>query len=147
VISKESIKSLQDQGLIKSCPKDKKAIEGLLKRARIDIKTAKRNLKIDPECAYNYSYNAMMRCGLALMLNEGFRPDITNKHLTIVKFAYALMDNTFKKIINDYDFMRRKRHRFLYEPAIPCSLKEAQDALHTAEAFLELASKLIKGSG
>jgi uncharacterized protein (UPF0332 family) len=145
VISKESIKSLQDQGLIKSCPKDKKAIEGLLKRARIDIKTAKRNLKIDPECTYNYSYNAMMRCGLALMFNEGFRPDIQNKHLTIVKFVYTFLGNTFKKIINDYDFMRRKRHRFLYEPAIPCSQKEANDALHTAEVFLELAKKQIKG--
>lgn len=144
MISKESIKSLQDQGLIKSCPKDKKAIEGLIRRARIDIKTAKRNLKIDPECSYNYSYNAMMRCGLALMFNEGFRPDIANKHLTIVKFVYAFLGNTSKKIINDYDFMRRKRHRFLYEPAIPCSQKEATDSLHTAEAFLELANQHIK---
>lgn len=146
MISKESIKSLQDQGLIKSCPKDKKAIEGLLKRARIDIRTAKRNIKTDPECTYNYSYNAMMRCGLAMMFNEGFRPDIKNKHLTIAKFAYASVGSTYKKIINDYDFMRRKRHRFLYEPVIPCSQKEAKDALRTAEIFLESIDKHIKGS-
>ena len=44
----------------------------------------------------------------------------------------------------NYDFMRRKRHRFIYEHDIPCSKKEAEDALETAEGFLNVIYKLVK---
>jgi len=98
----------------------------------MDIRTAMRNIKDDEECAYNYAYNAMLRSGLALMFSEGFRPEIKDKHLTIVKFVSSILGSKFKKVINDYDFMRRKRHRFIYEPDIPCSKKETEDALKTA---------------
>jgi len=47
------------------------------------------------------------------------------------------LGNKFKKVINDYDFMRRKRHRFIYEPDIPCSRKEAEDVLKTAGEFID----------
>jgi len=40
--------------------------------------------------------------------------------------------------------MRKKRNRFIYEPDIPCSMKEAKDALKTAEEFVEKILKLIK---
>ena len=40
--------------------------------------------------------------------------------------------------------MRRKRHRFIYEPEIPCSTQEAEDALKTAKDFVNAISKLIK---
>jgi hypothetical protein len=42
----------------------------------MDLRTAKRNIDDDEECAYNYAYNAMLRSGLALMFSEGFRPEI-----------------------------------------------------------------------
>ncbi len=116
----------------------------MIHRAYIDIKTARRNIKDDEECAYNYAYNAMLRSGLALMFNEGFRPDIKGKHLTVVKFASSVLGDTFKRLINDYDFMRKKRNRFIYEPDMPCSIKEAEDAMKTAEEFVDKISKLIK---
>ena len=40
--------------------------------------------------------------------------------------------------------MRRKRHRFIYEPDIPCSKKEAEDAIKTAEEFVDTIRDLIK---
>jgi len=144
VIYKETKGNLLKQGLIKKCQTDWKVINNLIKRTCIDLKTAKRNIDKDEECAYNYAYNAMLRSGLALMLCEGFRPDITDKHLTIVKFASSLLGKEFKKVINDYDFMRRKRHRFIYEPDIPCSRKEAEDALNTAKIFVDIINKMIQ---
>lgn len=144
MIYKESKESLAKEGLIKKCPLDHKAVSSLLKRAFKDLKTAKRNLGEDDECAFNYAYNAMLRCGLALMFSEGFRPEIKDKHLTIVRFVCSILGNDFKRLINDYDFMRKKRNRFIYEPDIPCSIKEAKDALKTAEEFVDRASKLIK---
>lgn len=141
---KESKEVLLRDGLIKRCPLDYKAILNLLKRAYVDLKTAKRNLGQDEECAFNYAYNAMLRSGLALMFAEEFRPDIKDKHLTVVKFVSLVLGDDFKRLINDYDFMRRKRNRFIYEPEIPCSIKEAKDALKTAEEFVNKIAELIR---
>jgi uncharacterized protein (UPF0332 family) len=141
---KESKENLLKEGIIKECPQDYKAIMNLIKRAFTDIETAKRNLTTDEECSYNYAYNAMLRSGLALMFNEGFRPEIKDKHLTVVRFVTLILGDEYKALINDYDFMRRKRHRFIYEPDIPCSRKEAEDALRTAGEFIDIIGKLIK---
>ena len=45
---------------------------------------------------FNYAYNGMLRCGLALMFSEGFRPDIKDKHLTIVRFASSILGGELK---------------------------------------------------
>lgn len=144
MIYRDSKENLLKQGLIKRSPIDYKAIRNLMKRAYVDLKTAKRNLATDEECAYNYAYNALLRSALALMFSKGFRPEIKDKHLTVVRFAGSVLDNEFKKLINDYDFMRKKRNRFIYEPDIPCSMKEAKDAIKTAEEFVEKILKLIR---
>ena len=144
MIYKESKEDLLRQGLIKTCPVDWKAINNLMRRAYADLETARRNLDDDPECAYNYAYNGMLRSGLALMLSEGLRPEIKDKHLTIVKFASSILGNRFRKVINYYYFMRRKRHRFIYEPDIPCSATEAENAIKTAKRFVRMISQLIK---
>lgn len=144
MIYKDSKANLLKEGLIKKSPVDWKAIENLIKRAYRDIKTAKRNINADEECAYTYAYNAMLRSGLALMTAYGFRPEIKNKHLTIVRFVSSVLGDEFRRLINDYDFMRKKRHRLIYEPDIPCSIKEARDAIKTAEQFVNKISQLIK---
>lgn len=84
MIYRPSKETLLRQGLIKKCPVDRKAIENLLGRAEVDLKTAKRNLDDDPECTHTYAYRAMLRSGQALMLNDGYRPDIKDKHKTVV---------------------------------------------------------------
>ncbi len=144
MIYKDSIDNLSKQGLIKKCPVDWKAINNLIYRTSTDLKTAKRNIDYDKECTYNYAYNAMLHSGLALMFSEGFRPEIKDKHLTIVKFISSVLGGEFKQVINDYDFMRRNRHRFIYEPDIPCSRKEAEDAQKTAKKLVNIIGRLIQ---
>jgi len=78
------------------------------------------------------------------MFNEGFRPEIKDKHLTVVRFISSVLGDKFRIIITNYDFMRRKRHHFTYEPDIPCSTKEAEDALKTAKKLVDVIYKLIK---
>jgi uncharacterized protein (UPF0332 family) len=144
MIYKETEDSLLKQGLIKPNPVDWKVIGNLIRRARIDLETAERNLDDDPECAYTFAYNAMLRSGLALMSSRGFRPEIKDKHLTIVKYTGAIVGKKYEDVMNDYDFMRRKRNNFIYEPDIPCSLTEAKNALVTARKFILLIDGLIK---
>jgi len=144
MIYKESKKHLVKEGLIKKCPIDYKSISNLMKRAFTDLETAERNMNQDDECAYTYAYTAMLRSGLALMLSHGFRPEIKDKHLTVVRFVASIIGEKYSKIVNNFDFMRRKRHRFVYEPDIPCSKKEAQDALKIARKLVNVISDSIK---
>jgi hypothetical protein len=78
------------------------------------------------------------------MMAEGFRPEVKDKHLTVVKFAAAVLGRPFKRLLNDYDFMRRKRHRLVYEPDIPCSKEEAVHAIHTATELVYAIYALLK---
>jgi len=144
MIYKAAVEDLLREGRIKRCTVDEKGALNLMRRAAKDISTAKRNLSQDEDCAYSYAYQAMLRSGLALMLWEGFRPDIKDKHRTVVRFVTSFLGKESKKLLNDYDFMRRKRHMLVYEPDIPCSTKEATDAIETAEEFIGIIVKVIK---
>jgi len=144
MVYKETAEDLLKEGLIKRCPVDEKAVLNLIKRAHKDIRTAQRNLSEDEDCAYSYAYNSMLRSGLALMIAEGFSPEVRDKHLTVVKFAASALDIEFKRLLNDYDFMRRKRHRLVYEPDIPCSKEEAKHAIQTATEFMDAISTLLR---
>jgi uncharacterized protein (UPF0332 family) len=144
MIYKTSIQNLLKEGIIKQCPVDFRAISKLMSRALVDLKTAERNLAEDEECAFTYAYNAVLRAGLALMFSEGYRPEIPDKHLTVVRFAASILGVDFKRLVNDCDIMRRKRNRFIYEPDIPCSRNEAQEALKTAKNFIHTILDCIK---
>jgi uncharacterized protein (UPF0332 family) len=144
MIYKTSIQNLLKEGIIRPCPVDFRAISKLMSRALVDLETAERNLNEDEECAFAYAYNAMLRAGLALMFSEGYRPEIPDKHLTVVKFAASQLGGGVKRLVNDYDLARRKRNRFIYEPDIPCSRIEAQGALKTAQIFVSVIRDHIK---
>jgi len=141
---KNTIASLKRDGFIKECPIDIKTINNLIKRSFRDIETAKRNLEIDNDCSYNYAYNAILHAGLAFMESKGYRPDIIGKHTIIVKFINAVLGKKFSGLINNYDFMRKKRHKFIYEPDIPCSKIEAEKAINTAVELIEIIKKYLK---
>lgn len=141
---KNTVASLKRDGFIKECPIDIKTINNLIKRSFRDIETAKRNLEIDNDCSYNYAYNAILHAGLAFMESKGYRPDIIGKHTIIVKFINAVLGKKFSGLINNYDFMRKKRHKFIYEPDIPCSKIEAEKAINTAVELIEIIKKYLK---
>jgi uncharacterized protein (UPF0332 family) len=141
---KDTIASLKRDGFIKECPIDIKTINNLIKRSFKDIETAKRNLEIDNDCSYNYAYNAILHAGLAFMESKGYRPDIIGKHTIIVKFINVVLGKKFSGLINNYDFMRKKRHKFIYEPDIPCSKFEAEKAINTATELIEIIKKYLK---
>jgi len=86
----------------------------------------------------------MLRTGLALMMAGGFRPEVREKHLTVVKFVSVVMGIEFKRLLNDYDSMRRKRHRLIYEPDIPCSIEEAKASIQTAKKFIDTICIFLK---
>ena len=92
---------------------------------------------MDNDCAYTYAYNAMLHSGIALMNSHGYRPEIKNKHLTVIRFTGVIFTEKQNYLLKMYNNMRKKRHLFIYEPFTPCSEKEAKDALKSARTFVE----------
>jgi len=134
--SNDLLRELIDGGFLKEHPKDPAQAKKLLLRSLRDIKTATANLKIDEEAAYTFAYLAMLRAGRALMLLKGYRPADGRQHKTVVDVAGFFLGEPYADLIYKFERMRRKRNQFTYEPDLPLGLKEAQEALRTAQEFV-----------
>jgi len=141
---KNTVIIMLNQGLIKRQKVDFSQIEALLLRARKDIVAAKANLEIDEEVTYNYAYLSMLRCGRAIMFMKGYRSVDGQQHKTIIELSGEILGKEFKSVIKKFDHMRRKRNQFTYDPSLPVSKIEAENALKTAEEFVNIAMNLIQ---
>lgn len=141
---KDTVKIMLNQGLIKRQKADFSQIEALLHRAHKDIVAAKANLEIDEEVTYNYAYLSMLRCGRAIMFMKGYRSVDGQQHKTIIELSGEILGEEFKSVIKKFDHMRRKRNQFTYDPFLPVSKIEAENALKTAEEFVNIAMNLIQ---
>ena len=140
---KDTIKIMLNQGFIKKQKVDFSQIEALLLRAHKDIVAAKANLEIDEEVTYNYSYLAMLRCGRSIVFMKGYRSVDGQQHKTIIELSGEILGEEFKSIVKKFDHMRRKRNQFTYDPFIPVSKIEAENALKTAEEFVKIVLKIV----
>ena len=137
------IQDLLKAGYLKSQPSDEGQAMKLLVRAAKDIRTARANLSIDEEAAYTFAYLAMLRSGRALLFIKGFRPAEMRQHKTVVEAAGFFMGKKYQELIDRFEFMRRKRNQFTYEPDLPLSETESKQALASAENFVEQIRRLI----
>lgn len=133
-----------DKGLLKRQKSTYQAVKKLILRAHKDLRTSKANLDIDEGIAYTIAYLAMLHAGRALMLLKGFRPSDGYQHKTVVEFVAYLIGKGFRTIVERFDKMRKKRNVFTYEIDISISKTEANNALHTAERFVDLIKDVIR---
>lgn len=141
---RDTVKIMLNRGLIKKQKVDYSHIKALLLRAQKDIITAKANLKIDEEVTYNYAYLAMLRCGRSIVFMKECRSVDGQQHKTIIELSGEILGEEFKSIVKKFDRMRRKRNQFTYDPFLPVSKIEAENALKTAEEFVKIVLKLIQ---
>lgn len=142
-----AIQELIERKLIKQEKIRDEQIVKLLERSCKDLNTAKAILKseIDEEAAFTYAYLTMLRAGRALMFSYGYRPIDGLQHWTVGEFAKRALGISFENIAQEFDAMRRERNRFTYDPNIPVSEVEAQDAIKAAEECLTfIADKIIE---
>lgn len=135
--SDDLLRKLTDGGFLKEHPKDVGQAKKLLVRSFRDLKTAKANLEIDEEAAYTFAYLAMLRSGRALMFLKGYRPADGRQHKTVVEVAGHFLGEAYEDLVYKFEQMRRKRNQFTYEPDLPLGQKESQDALKTAQEFVQ----------
>jgi uncharacterized protein (UPF0332 family) len=106
--------------------------------------TARKNLAIDEEAAYQIAYQAMLKGSLALMLSHGQRPRVhLGHHVAIIEFAEKHLDQSMAPIFALFDRMRRKRNDAFYDIAIIDAV-EAEDAVEAAETYLNAVEADIR---
>ena len=140
----EFVNEYLSEGLMQKQKTSITDVEKLLIRSTKDLKTAKANLKIDEGIAYSVAYLAMLRSGRAFMLLKGLRPSDGYQHKTVVEFVLQVLGNKYSALIKHFDRMRRKRNLFTYEIDITVSYTEAENALRSAETFVDLIMELVK---
>jgi uncharacterized protein (UPF0332 family) len=141
---KTLLANLEKEGWLKKQPVTLAQIEQLAVRAKKDLVTAENNIKNDPECAYDYSYKAMLRIGRAVIFSFGYRPRSERAHKTTVEACRLILGDKFADLVDIFDEMRKVRNQFIYDPIADISEKSAKEALKEAREFLNIALKRIK---
>lgn len=121
-----------------------KQVQQFLADAQKRARTARKNLAIDAETAFQIAYEAMIKGSLALMLSHGQRPrKQLGHHIAIIEFAQKNLPGAHAGIFSLFDRMRRKRNDAFYDIAI-VSETEAKEAVATAEQYLQLIAADIQ---
>lgn len=132
-----------DFDLVKRQPRDFRQINLILQRAYKTTNTARKNLVIDPETAFNTAYEAMLKTTLALMLSRGLRPKIRlGHHKTLVSYSQDILGAKFEQITSTYNKMRKKRNSIIYD-SCSISLIEAKNAVETSEKYFGIIESKI----
>lgn len=119
---------------------DPKQVKLYLVDAQKKAVSARKNLAIDAEIAYQVAYEAMLKGSLALMLSHGQRPRVQlGHHVAIIEFAQKNLDPGLATTFALFDRMRRKRNNAFYDIAI-ISDTEAEGAVTVAERYLKLVT-------
>lgn len=105
--------------------------------------SARKNLAIDSETAYQIAYEAILKGSLTLMLSHGQRPRVQlGHHIAIIEFAQKHLDPSLTATFALFNRMRRKRNDAFYDIAL-ISNTEAEEAVIAAEEYLKLIAAEI----
>lgn len=123
---------------------DPKQVKQFLADAHKKAATARQNLAIDAETAYQTAYQAMLKGSLALMLSHGQRPRVQlGHHIAIIEFAQQHLNPNLVATFALFDRMRRKRNDAFYDIALITDA-EAEDAVRAAEDYLQVVTADIQ---
>lgn len=120
-------------------------IEKVIRAAGKNLKVAEKLLSIDEGVAYETAYTAMLHAARAFVFIKGYRPTTNFQHKTVVSFTAHFLGDDYKVLIEKFDYMRKNRNRFIYEPwKFHISATDAKSALKSAREFVEIIKELIK---
>ena len=103
-------------GRLKAVTPDPGQVRDLLESAESDISAARELADLGRfGIGRDAAYEAMLKCGLALMLSKGYRPETGSHHVTIVRFTEGVLGQGSEDLIASFDRLRRTRHQRLYQ--------------------------------
>lgn len=120
-------------------------VQKVLDKAHKCLKAAELLLKKDiDESVFKEAYDAMLLAGRALMFSLGLKPRTVGSHTITINFCSEYLGDDFKTLIEKFRKMKKKRNYLIYGIGLVISRTEAENALKTAEEFVEKISKTIQ---
>lgn len=120
-------------------------IEKVIKSAEKNLMVSEKLLSIDEGHAYETAYEAMLHAARAFVFVKEYRPTTNFQHKTVVGFTSFFLGNEYKALIEKFDYMRKNRNNFIYEPwKVNISMTDAKSALKSAREFVEIIKEVIR---
>lgn len=143
--SNEFLKEYVTKNLIKAEKIGADQIEKVIKSAAKNLMVSEKLLSIDEGHAYETAYEAMLHAARAFVFVKGYRPTTSFQHKTVVGFTAFFLGDEYKALIEKFDYMRKNRNNFIYEPwKVNISMTDAKSALKSAREFVEIIKEVIK---
>ncbi len=119
---------------------DSRTISKYFKNSLKDLKIATEDKR--PEVIFKFSYEAVIKTGIALIAFYGYRvKSRRGHHIKILeKLSQILRDEDIKTI---GEAMRKKRNLDLYEGGVMISSKEAKDYLNFVKKVIEKTQRYL----
>src|SRR3990167_9499576 len=141
---KMNYQELVDKGLLRKEKIGFDQIKKVLKRANQSFKSAKTLLRSnDEEGSFQFAYDAMLLAGRSLVFSYGFRPRTVGSHKIVVDFSQRILSKNLVAITQKFNKMRKKRNYLIYGIGLTISKTEAQNAIKTAEEFVDKVTDII----
>ncbi len=142
---KYSVRKLLELRLLRRIPKSRKKAEESIKTAESWLTEAENNLNSEAfrSCILS-SYLAMFHSARAVLFLEGFRE---KSHFAVTRFlesTFVERDLLEKEWIELLDYYREIRHADQYSTSFIASREEAENALESAQKFVERIKRLLK---
>ena len=120
-------------------------INRIINRANRNLKSAKTLIKDgDEEGGFRFAYEAMLLAGRSLVFSFGLRPRAIGSHKIVVDFVEKILGKEYKILTQKFNKMRKERNYLIYGIGLTISKTEAENAIKTAEKFIEKIKQVIQ---
>jgi len=114
-------------------------IQRFLESAEKKLASAHKILAFDEEACLQQAYEAMLKASLGFMFSHGFRArSQPGHHIAIIEFVRARIGKKHSGLLVVFDRLRRKRNLALYDDTGFISRRDAEQALQSARAYLDV---------
>ncbi len=109
-----------------------------------DLKEARATFPVSDKAAYLFAYTAMLKIGRALLFLRGYRPKGQGQHETVVQAAGFILGRDFESLTRQFNQMRQKRNKLMYDIGGLVSHSEAEEGFKAAEKYLEKIRRFME---
>lgn len=140
----DSIKIYKDKGRLEPFKIERAQIAKYVHAAYQDLEEAKKIFEASDKGAYFFAYTAMLKIGRALLFLKGYRPKGLGQHETVMEVANSILGSGFKELTRQFDAMRKKRNRLIYDIGDLVSHSEAEKAFEVAGEYVMRVRKFME---
>ena len=140
----EIIKRLLDEKRLESFKVERSQVAKHIESAFLDLKEARATFLVSDKAAYLFAYTAMLKIGRALLFLKGYRPKGQGQHEAVIHTAGFVLGKGFESLTRQFNQMRQKRNKLIYDIGGLVSHTESEEAFLAAEKYLEKVRQVME---